>query len=120
MKVNAQNRPASARLLRLPPPVLSRTRFPVPGTLRRFPLRSGGAALAAGFAIGTVTDAQFEPGFTENGWIVTAEVFGKGIEMWLNSQRNCVKVQEENRRRSGRLCVPQRIETEKCHGRISG
>ena len=31
---------------------------------------------------------------TENGWIVTAEVFGKGIEMWLSSQRDCVKVQE--------------------------
>ena len=26
--------------------------------------------------------------------IITAEVFGKGIEMWLSSQRDCVKVQE--------------------------
>ena len=28
----------------------------------------------------------------ENGWIIVAEVFGKGIDMWLKSQGNSVKV----------------------------
>ena len=28
----------------------------------------------------------------ENGWLVTAEVFGKGIDMWLRSQGSLIKV----------------------------
>lgn len=28
---------------------------------------------------------------TEAGWIITAEVFGKGIEMWMKSQGEKVK-----------------------------
>lgn len=31
---------------------------------------------------------------TENGYIISAEVFGKGIDMWLKSQGNTVKVLE--------------------------
>ena len=31
----------------------------------------------------------------ENGWTVEAEVFGKGIEMWIKSQGNCIKYVEE-------------------------
>ena len=29
---------------------------------------------------------------TEDGWIITAEVFGKGIDMWLRSQGSRVRV----------------------------
>ena len=29
---------------------------------------------------------------TENGWICTAEVFGKGIDMWLKSQEPYVRL----------------------------
>ena len=28
----------------------------------------------------------------ENGWVVSAEVFGKGIDMWLRSQGELVEV----------------------------
>ena len=28
----------------------------------------------------------------ENGWTVEAEVFGKGVEMWMRSQGNSVKI----------------------------
>ena len=31
---------------------------------------------------------------TENGWIVKAEVFGKGIEMWVRSQGEYVRLLE--------------------------
>ena len=35
----------------------------------------------------------------EDGWIVTAEVFGKGIEMWLRSQGDFVLMQNVAERR---------------------
>ena len=31
----------------------------------------------------------------ENGWLISAEVFGKGIDMWLKSQGDCVSVVSE-------------------------
>ena len=28
----------------------------------------------------------------ENGWLISAEVFGKGIEMWMRSQGDYIKI----------------------------
>ena len=31
----------------------------------------------------------------ENGWLITAEVYGDGVDMWLRSQGNILEVIEE-------------------------
>lgn len=60
-----------------------RIQFMYGGELRRIRFEYTGPSIEA--VLDRLPTAKIERK-TENGWLVTAEVFGKGIEMWLGSQ----------------------------------
>lgn len=68
-----------------------RIQFMYGGELRRIRFEYTGPSIEA--VLDRLPTAKIERK-TETGWLVTAEVFGKGIEMWLRSQMDYVKVQE--------------------------
>ena len=68
-----------------------RIQFMYGGTLRRIRFEYTGPSIEA--VLDRLPTAKIERK-TENGWLCTAEVFGKGIEMWVRSQGEFVRGME--------------------------
>ena len=73
-----------------------RVQFMYGGKLQRIKFRYTGPSIEA--VLDRLPTAQIL-NQDETGWIVTAEVFGKGIEMWLRSQGDFVLMQNLAERR---------------------
>ena len=68
-----------------------RIQFMYGGELRRIRFEYTGPSIEA--VLDRLPTAKIEHK-TETGWLITAEVFGTGIDMWLRSQMDYIKVQE--------------------------
>ena len=73
-----------------------RIQFMYGGELQRIRFEYTGPSLEA--VLDRLPTARVEKK-TPSGWLITAEVFGKGIDMWLKSQGDMVKHLEGNRQK---------------------
>ena len=69
-----------------------RVQFMYGGKLQKIRFKYTGPSIEA--VLDRLPTAEIEKQ-TEDGWIVRAEVFGKGIDMWLRSQGEYVQIQRE-------------------------
>ena len=69
-----------------------RVQFMYGGKLQKIRFKYTGPSIEA--VLDRLPTAEIEKQ-TEDGWIVKAEVFGKGIDMWLRSQGEYVQIQRE-------------------------
>ena len=69
-----------------------RVQFMYGGKLQKIRFKYTGPSIEA--VLDRLPTAEIEKQ-TEDGWIVRAEVFGKGIDMWLRCQGEYVQIQRE-------------------------
>ena len=70
-----------------------RVQFMYGGKLQRVKFRYTGQSLEA--VLDRLPTAEIVS-HDDTGWVITAEVFGKGIDMWLRSQGECVSIIDAN------------------------
>ena len=66
-----------------------RVQFMYGGKLQKIRFKYTGPSIEA--VLDRLPTAEIEEQ-TENGWIVSAEVFGKGVDMWMRSQGEYIKM----------------------------